>query len=355
MLDFLGADRQLLGAGRDRGGARRAGRTCARSDLSIRRPGADVRQRRKRRPIPAFRRRAGRQDRGRAHRAPRRGALTTDSSVLTAIANDYGFERVFSRQIEALGPRRRRRRSRSAPVARRRTCWPGSRPARRAGMTTIGLCGGARLPPIPIPSMSRFRCRRMTHGQRATGAPGDRTCVVPGRSTGCCSIRTATLVTAAAGSVLTLPELLELRGRRGRRPGGSSSGRTDASTLFHSGHLGEPEGPARRLGDVLLVGVNSDWRRRTRLKGDGRPLMPEACERAADHRRAEIGRSRHDLRRRTPLRRSSGSCGPMFIARAPTIAPPAGKPVPERATVEAYGGRVEFLPLLDGSLDDADP
>jgi D-sedoheptulose 7-phosphate isomerase len=30
-------------------------------------------------------------------------ALTTDTSVLTAIANDYGFEHVFSRQIEALG------------------------------------------------------------------------------------------------------------------------------------------------------------------------------------------------------------------------------------------------------------
>lgn len=29
-------------------------------------------------------------------------ALTTDSSILTAIANDYGFERVFSRQVEAL-------------------------------------------------------------------------------------------------------------------------------------------------------------------------------------------------------------------------------------------------------------
>jgi len=30
-------------------------------------------------------------------------ALTTDSSALTAIGNDYGFERVFSRQIEGLG------------------------------------------------------------------------------------------------------------------------------------------------------------------------------------------------------------------------------------------------------------
>lgn len=30
-------------------------------------------------------------------------ALTTDTSALTAIGNDYGFEYVFSRQIEALG------------------------------------------------------------------------------------------------------------------------------------------------------------------------------------------------------------------------------------------------------------
>ena len=29
-------------------------------------------------------------------------ALTTDSSILTAVANDYGFERIFARQIEAL-------------------------------------------------------------------------------------------------------------------------------------------------------------------------------------------------------------------------------------------------------------
>ena len=30
-------------------------------------------------------------------------ALTTDTSLLTSIANDYGFDRVFVRQIEALG------------------------------------------------------------------------------------------------------------------------------------------------------------------------------------------------------------------------------------------------------------
>ncbi len=30
-------------------------------------------------------------------------ALTTDTSVLTSVANDYAFERVFARQVEALG------------------------------------------------------------------------------------------------------------------------------------------------------------------------------------------------------------------------------------------------------------
>ncbi|MCX6542858.1 MAG: D-sedoheptulose 7-phosphate isomerase [Acidobacteria bacterium] len=30
-------------------------------------------------------------------------ALTTDTSILTAIGNDYGFDRVFARQVEAVG------------------------------------------------------------------------------------------------------------------------------------------------------------------------------------------------------------------------------------------------------------
>jgi D-sedoheptulose 7-phosphate isomerase len=30
-------------------------------------------------------------------------ALTTDSSILTAVGNDYGFEQIFARQVQALG------------------------------------------------------------------------------------------------------------------------------------------------------------------------------------------------------------------------------------------------------------
>ena len=43
------------------------------------------------------------------YKSERRGlpaiALTTDTSALTAIANDYGYEKVFARQVEALADR----------------------------------------------------------------------------------------------------------------------------------------------------------------------------------------------------------------------------------------------------------
>lgn len=44
-------------------------------------------------------------DRGHPRPALAAIALTTDTSLLTAIANDVGFERVFERQVEALGRR----------------------------------------------------------------------------------------------------------------------------------------------------------------------------------------------------------------------------------------------------------
>lgn len=51
-------------------------------------------------------------------------ALTTDSSALTAIGNDFGFDHLFSRQIEALG-RPGTWRSASPPVdAAEMFCWP---------------------------------------------------------------------------------------------------------------------------------------------------------------------------------------------------------------------------------------
>ena len=69
-------------------------------------------------------------------------ALTTDSSVLTAVGNDYGFERVFGRQVEAFG--------RPGDVAvgistsgRSPNVVDGLRTARGLGLTTIAVAGAS--------------------------------------------------------------------------------------------------------------------------------------------------------------------------------------------------------------------
>jgi D-sedoheptulose 7-phosphate isomerase len=67
-------------------------------------------------------------------------ALTTDTSALTAIGNDYGFEQVFARQVRALG------RPGDVAVAistsgRSPNVLAGVGAARERGMTVIGLAG----------------------------------------------------------------------------------------------------------------------------------------------------------------------------------------------------------------------
>jgi phosphoheptose isomerase len=68
-------------------------------------------------------------------------ALTTDASVLTSVANDESFDRVFARQIEGLG--------RNGDVAlgittsgRSPNVIAGFKAARAQGMRTIALTGG---------------------------------------------------------------------------------------------------------------------------------------------------------------------------------------------------------------------
>jgi D-sedoheptulose 7-phosphate isomerase len=76
-------------------------------------------------------------------------ALTTDSSVLTAIGNDYGYERLFARQVEAVGV------AGDVLIA---ISTSGKSPnvvaalqaARAKGLVTVGLTGraGGRLPEL---------------------------------------------------------------------------------------------------------------------------------------------------------------------------------------------------------------
>jgi D-sedoheptulose 7-phosphate isomerase len=69
-------------------------------------------------------------------------ALTTDTSVLTAVGNDYGFDRVFGRQIEAFG------RPQDVAVGistsgRSPNIVDGLRTARARGLTTIAVTGAS--------------------------------------------------------------------------------------------------------------------------------------------------------------------------------------------------------------------
>jgi len=67
-------------------------------------------------------------------------ALTTDTSALTAIANDYGFEQVFARQIEGLGQRGDVLLALSTS-GRSPNILAALRAARERGLITVGFTG----------------------------------------------------------------------------------------------------------------------------------------------------------------------------------------------------------------------
>jgi D-sedoheptulose 7-phosphate isomerase len=105
-------------------------------------------------------------------------ALTTDTSALTAIGNDFGFEEVFARQVEALG--------RAGDVAIGISTSGDSEnvvraleTARRLGLVAAALGGrdGGRLkglaePLLVVPSETTARIQEMhiTLGQMLCGA-----------------------------------------------------------------------------------------------------------------------------------------------------------------------------------------
>ena len=67
-------------------------------------------------------------------------ALTTDTSALTAIANDYGFEQIFARQVEGLGERGDVLLALSTS-GRSANILAALRKARERGLVTIGFTG----------------------------------------------------------------------------------------------------------------------------------------------------------------------------------------------------------------------
>jgi len=80
------------------------------------------------------------------HTRPRRGlpaiALTTDTSLLTAFSNDFGFEGVFSRQVETLGQAGDVLIAISTSGNSGNVC-AAAQAAKQMDITVIGLTGGS--------------------------------------------------------------------------------------------------------------------------------------------------------------------------------------------------------------------
>jgi len=142
------------------------------------------------------------------------------------------------------------------------------------------------------------------------------------------------------GELLTLDEARTLREqlKRGGQRLVFTNGHFD---LLHVGHLDYLE-KARGLGDALFVGLNGDGST-TRLKGMGRPIVP-AVERArllAALRPVDAVITFEEDRADRLLR----ALQPEIYVKGGDY---AHKELPERATVEAYGGRVELVDYLPG-------
>jgi rfaE bifunctional protein nucleotidyltransferase chain/domain len=116
--------------------------------------------------------------------------------------------------------------------------------------------------------------------------------------------------------------------------------------LLHIGHLQYLEA-ARALGDVLVVGLNSD--RSTRLyKGPLRPLVPEE-ERAALLLALEPV-DYVTIFHEPTAERLVAALEPEIYCKGSDYGSGQGraKPLPEAAIVHGYGGRVELIPYLEG-------
>lgn len=266
-------------------------------------------------------------------------ALTTDTSALTAISNDYGFEQVFARQVDGLGAEGDVLVAITTSGASKNVL-AAVKVARERGMKVIGLTGskGAAFVAacdagVAVPSTVTARIQEchivighlLCEVVDEAFAPSPAIVIGNGR---------------APAKELTLPQLVEWREAQRAR------NRTVVWTngvfdMLHIGHL-ESLRAARAFGDVLVVGVNDDASVRTN-KGPDRPVFPVA-DRVALLAALELVDAILVFGDATPER--------VLAAIKPDVhvkgADYAGKPIPERAIVEAYGGRVELVPLVPG-------
>ena len=267
-------------------------------------------------------------------------ALTVDSSALTAIANDYGFESVFDRQLRALG--------RPGDVAIAITTSGKSpsilravRAAKELGVVTIGLTGarGTEFASscdvgivVPSEDTARIQECHITIGHLVCAAAQAELCGVALPKS-----------PARRSKHVSLEELLAIRATL------RSQGRVVVWTngcfdILHAGHV-ESLRRAKAHGDVLVVGVNDDEYVRT-TKGEGRPIH-SLDQRVALLSALEVVDWVLPFSGPTPVAVIERLM-PDVHCKGSDYAPPNGAPIPEADVVRGYGGRIEFLPIVDG-------
>ncbi len=266
-------------------------------------------------------------------------ALTTDTSTLTAVSNDLGFEQVFARQIEAVGRRGDLVLAISTSGASPNVL-AAVKEARERGLTIVVLTGqdGGSLADsadvaVVVPS---------------TSTPRIQECHLAIEHVICETVEQLLFSGSDDADkppkVVDWDALIQLR-EQWRREGRVVVWTNGCFDLLHLGHVRGLE-EARALGDVLVVGVNDDAGV-TSLKGEGRPILPVE-ERAAIL--AALEAVDHvvvfeELTPEAPLERLK----PDVHVKGEDYQPPNGKPIPELEVVQSYGGEVRFIPLVPGS------
>jgi phosphoheptose isomerase len=268
-------------------------------------------------------------------------ALTTDTSALTAIGNDYGYDRVFVRQLDGLAV--------AGDVAIGITT-SGKSPnvlaaikrARALGLFTVGLTG-VKHPDlaqaadicfsVPSPITARIQeCHIMI-------------CHL------ICELVEENLFTGKEPAPVRAGEgkIFSVAGLQRRRAEWREQQKIVAWTngcfdVLHAGHVHSLQ-DARRLADVLIVGLNSDASVR-RLKGSTRPVFPQQ-ERAVMLSALGCVDAVVIFDEDTP-EAALRALQPDIHCKGADYAPPSGKPIPEAELVKSYGGRLAFLPLVAG-------
>jgi rfaE bifunctional protein nucleotidyltransferase chain/domain len=143
--------------------------------------------------------------------------------------------------------------------------------------------------------------------------------------------------------VMSWPALVQWRDCA-RREGRAVVWTNGCFDLVHVGHVRNLQA-ARGLGDALVVGVNDDASVR-RLKGPRRPVLP--AEERAELLAALACVDAVVLFGEDTPSESLARLQPDIHCKGADYAPPSGKPIPEAAVVAAYGGRIEYLPLVPG-------